>query len=175
MPASGGCWSAVRSIDNQDVEDVDVRISEVDDDPEPAILEMLADLAEAEQERYDHPRESRAEIRSRLRPSPRFSGENHLLVARDARGVPLGICWVVLFDPGTGLEGELAELYVRPEARSAGIAQHLVSAAVDMFRRRLVTFASVWTRGDNPAALAVYRSAGFAPTEQTVLTWLPLP
>ena len=37
-----------------------------------------------------------------------------------------------------------------------------------------MTFACVWTRDDNPAAMAAYRAAGFAPTEQTVLTWLPL-
>ena len=48
-----------------------------------------------------------------------------------------------------------------------------MAEAVDLFRRRLVTFASVWTRESNPAAMAAYRSAGFAPTEQTVLTWLP--
>ena len=33
---------------------------------------------------------------------------------------------------------------------------------------------TVWTRPDNPLALAVYRHHGFRPTEQTVLTWLPL-
>ena len=45
---------------------------------------------------------------------------------------------------------------------------------MELIRSRHVTFASVWTRGNNPAALAVYRAAGFRPTEQTVLTWLPL-
>jgi ribosomal protein S18 acetylase RimI-like enzyme len=81
---------------------------------------------------------------------------------------------VVLFDPGTGLEAEIAELYVRPESRGAGVAQRLAATAVELFRRRRVTFACVWTRANNPAALAAYRGAGFAPTEQTVLTWLPL-
>lgn len=145
------------------------------EDRDPAVLELLADFVHAEQDHYDHPRESRDEIRARLDPSPRFTGENHLLVARDMAGNPLGLCWVVLFDPGTGLEGEVAELYVRPDRRSQGIAGRLVREAVDLFRSRGVTFASVWTRGDNSAALAVYRSAGFAPTDHTVLTWLPLP
>jgi hypothetical protein len=45
---------------------------------------------------------------------------------------------------------------------------------MEVIRERQVTFACVWTRGDNPAALAAYEAAGFAPTEQTVLTWLPL-
>jgi ribosomal protein S18 acetylase RimI-like enzyme len=82
---------------------------------------------------------------------------------------------VVLFDPGTGLEAELAELYVAPQARGAGVARALVSAAMALLRRRHVSFACVWTREDNPAALAAYRAAGFAPTDQAVLSWLPLP
>jgi len=80
----------------------------------------------------------------------------------------------VLYDPGNGLEGEVAELYVRPEARGRGIATQLMRAAMGLMRARQVTFASVWTRDDNPAALAAYRAAGFTPTRQTVLTWLPL-
>jgi hypothetical protein len=43
-----------------------------------------------------------------------------------------------------------------------------------LFRDRAATFVTVWTRPDNPEALAVYRRHGFQPTEQTVLTWLPL-
>jgi ribosomal protein S18 acetylase RimI-like enzyme len=80
----------------------------------------------------------------------------------------------VLFDPGTGLEAEIAELYVRPGERGQGIARSLMAEAMQLIRGRGVTFACVWTRGDNEAALAAYLSAGFAPTEQTVLTWLPL-
>jgi ribosomal protein S18 acetylase RimI-like enzyme len=54
------------------------------------------------------------------------------------------------------------------------VAARLVATAVELFRARAVTFACVWTRGDNDAALAAYRSAGFAPTQQQVLTWLPM-
>ncbi|HKR99270.1 MAG TPA: GNAT family N-acetyltransferase [Candidatus Dormibacteraeota bacterium] len=151
-----------------------VRVEEMTGATEPAVLDMLTDLTAAEQDHYDHPRETRGEIRRRLRPEPTFAGENRLLVARGEGGEALGLCWVVLFDPGTGLEGELAELYVRPEARGSGIAGMLVAAAVELFRARAVTFACVWTRGDNDAALAAYRSAGFADTQQHVLTWLPL-
>ena len=142
-----------------------------EDDPE--VREMLVELALDEQEHYDHPRETRDEIEARLRPQPHFSGENHLLVAREESGSRVGICWVVLFDPGTGLEAEIAELFVRPEARGRGIAGQLVRAAMELIRQRHVTFASVWTRDDNPAALAAYAAAGFTPTRQTVLTWLP--
>jgi len=143
------------------------------DDPEVAA--MLVDLALQEQDHYTHPRETRAEVERRLSAAPTFTGENHLLVARDGGGHPVGVCWVVLFDPGTGLEAEIAELYVRPEVRGGGVASSLVAEAVALLRRRHVSFASVWTRDDNPTALSAYRAAGFAPTEQAVLTWLPLP
>jgi ribosomal protein S18 acetylase RimI-like enzyme len=149
------------------------RLAEADD---AEVRGMLTALALGEQERYDHPRQSPAEVeRCTLVPRARFTGENHVLVARDADGAPLGLCWCVLFDPGSGLEGEVAELYVRPEARGRGIAGALLREAMALFRRRRVTFACVWTRDDNPAAMAAYRSAGFLPTEQAVLTWLPLP
>lgn len=137
---------------------------------------MLTDLALDEQDRYDHPRRTEAEVaQTTALPRPHFTGENHLLVARDEDGAATGLCWCVLFDPGTGLEGEVAELYVRPQARGRGLASALLREAMALFRRREVTFACVWTRDDNPAAMAAYRSAGFLPTEQAVLTWLPLP
>lgn len=152
----------------------EIRIEEMSGQ-DAEVAEMLVELTLAEQVHYDHPRESRDEVDRRLRVAPGFTGENHLLVARDASGHAVGVCWVVLFDPGTGLEAELAELYVRPEVRSGGVARSLVAEAVGLLRRRHVSFASVWTRHDNDAALAAYRAAGFAPTEQAVLTWLPLP
>ena len=139
------------------------------------VVSLLVDLTLAEQEHFDHPPESRTEVEKRLRAPATFTGRNRILVARDDDGAPVGVCWVVLFDPGTGLEGEIAELYVRPEHRGAGVARRLVAAAMDVFRAEGVTFAAVWTRDANDAAVAAYRAAGFAPTEQAVLTWLPLP
>lgn len=153
----------------------DVTIEELTSDEDDQIKRMLVELTEGEQLHYNHPRETRDELSARLRVSPRFTGENHVLVARDPEGEALGLCWVVLFDPGTGLEGEVAELYVRPDARERGIARRLVHEAVTLLRNRHVMFAAVWTRDDNQAALAAYRAAGFTPTTQTVLTWLPLP
>lgn len=81
----------------------------------------------------------------------------------------------MLFDPGTGLEGEVAEVYVDPAFRSRGIGRLLLRRAVQLFRERNVTFAAVWTRENNPQALRIYEEAGFRRTEQLVLTWLPLP
>ena len=54
------------------------------------------------------------------------------------------------------------------------MARALVAKAMALLAQRHVTFACVWTREDNPAALAAYRAAGFVPTEQAVLTWLPI-
>ena len=151
-----------------------MRVAELDDHDEASVHELLVDLTLDEQRFYTHPQESRDDVARRLRVSPRFEGENHFLIARDGSGAALGLCWVVLYDPGNGLEAEVAELYVRPGSRGRGIAKQLAVAAMSLIRARGVSFASVWTRNDNPAALAVYRSVGFRATEQTVLTWLPL-
>ena len=152
-------------------------IERATDEDAPAIRALLVDLAELEQERYEHPRLPRSSLEATTdAPAPTFTGENWVFVAREsADSEPLGLCWVVLYDPGTGLEAEIAEVVVAPHARGRGIASALLAEARALLRRRRVTFACVWTRDDNPAAMAAYRSAGFLPTEQTVLTWLPLP
>jgi ribosomal protein S18 acetylase RimI-like enzyme len=151
-----------------------IRIAEIDAGEAAAIRDLLVELTLEEQRHFDHPQETAVEIAARLRVAPNYIGENRFLVAHDERGMPVGLCWVALYDPGNGLEAEIVELYVRPEARGRGIAKQLAGGAMALIRERGVTFASVWTRTDNPAALAVYRAAGFTPTEQTVLTWLPL-
>jgi ribosomal protein S18 acetylase RimI-like enzyme len=151
----------------------DISVEELAGD-DADVVGMLVDLALDEQEHYDHPAESRDQVQHRLHVAPGFAGENRVFVARGPDGVALGVCWVVIYDPGTGLEAELAELYVRPQARGGGVARVLVAEAMALLRERHVTFACVWTRDDNPAALAAYRAAGFAPTEQAVLTWLPI-
>src|ERR1017187_6722915 len=152
----------------------DVRIETLEDHQDAQVRAMLVDLALAEQRHFDHPEETSEQLSARLTTSPRFVGENHVLVARTSDGEAIGLCWVVLFDPGTGLEAEVAELYVRPEGRGQGVAHRLMIEAMQLIRSREVTFACVWTRGDNHAALAAYIAAGFVPSEQTVLTWLPL-
>ena len=153
-----------------------LRIETLQRPDDPDIQRMLVELGLEEQERYDHPRETRDEIAGRTGPlEPHFRGENVVFVARDETGHALGLCWCVLFDPGNGLEAEVAELYVEPAARGGGVATALVGEAMRLLRDREATFVTVWTRPDNPAALAVYGRHGFQPTEQTVLTWLPLP
>jgi GNAT superfamily N-acetyltransferase len=103
---------------------------------------------------------------------PGFAGENVILTVRED-GEVVALCWCVIFDPGTGREGEVAEVYVVPRRRGRGLATRLLHRAVELFREREVTFAAVWTHSRNPSAVRLYQRAGFAPTEQMVLTWLP--
>ena len=130
----------------------------------------------AEQRHYDHPQLTEKEIEHDVATAPaaRFSGENVILAARAGDRV-VGLCWCVLFNPGTGLEGEVAEVYVDEAFRARGIGGQLLRQAVKLFRQRNVTFAAVWTRESNPQAVRLYEEAGFRRTEQLVLTWLPLP
>ena len=129
-----------------------------------------------EQRHYDHPQLTLEEIERELSsaPGPTFVGENIILAAR-VDGKLVGLCWCVLFNPGTGLEGEVAEVYVDQQFRGHGIGRLLLRRAVQLFRERNVTFAAVWTRENNPSAVRLYEEAGFRRTEQLVLTWLPLP
>jgi ribosomal protein S18 acetylase RimI-like enzyme len=139
------------------------------------VQQLLVDLHLAEQPSYpDHPQLTRTEIESSLPGiSRRFEGENTLFAVRGPDGALAGFCWCVLFDPGTGLEGEVAELYVAPGHRGQGMGEALVRAAVTLFERRGVTLGYVWTRGENEAAIRLYRTAGFETNRQTVLTWYP--
>ena len=139
------------------------------------IKPLLVELHMGEQVHYsDHPQLRREEIEDHLRTVPStFRGENVVFGVRDEIGGVIGFCWIVLFDPGTGLEGEVAEVYVSPDHRGRGIGEMLVEQAVKLFRERRVTLGYVWTRPDNEAAVRLYRSSGFEPNRQLVLTWYP--
>jgi ribosomal protein S18 acetylase RimI-like enzyme len=130
----------------------------------------------AEQVHYkDHPQLARWEIEDQLDTVPgAFRGENVIFATRDDDGRVIGFCWIVLFDPGTGLEGEVAEVSVAEEHRGKGVGEVLMQQAVKLFRERGVTLGYVWTRPDNHAAVRLYKSAGFEPSSQLVLTWYPI-
>ncbi len=124
------------------------------------IKPLLVELHLTEQIHYeDHPQLPREEI------------ERHLASVPSAFS---GFCWIVLYDPGTGLEGEIAELYVAEGHRGRGIGEMLVRQAVSLFAERRVTLAYVWTRPDNEKAVKLYRSVGFEPNRQLVMTWYPI-
>jgi ribosomal protein S18 acetylase RimI-like enzyme len=139
------------------------------------IKPLLVELHMGEQVHYsDHPQLSRADIEDHLATVPStFHGENVVFAVRDEIGAVIGFSWIVLFDPGTGLEGEVAEVYVAPEHRGRGVGEILMDRAVRLFRERRVTLGYVWTRPDNEAAVRLYRSAGFEHNRQLVLTWYP--
>jgi len=140
----------------------------------PLVKPLLLELYEAEQPHYtDHPQLSRTELEQVVSGIPAgFKGENVILAVRAGSSLA-GFCWCVLFDPGTGLEGEIAELFVAAEQRGSGVGKALVDAALDLFRERGVTLGYVWTREENEAAVGLYRRAGFEPNRQLVLTWYP--
>ncbi|HEY9289603.1 MAG TPA: GNAT family N-acetyltransferase [Candidatus Dormibacteraeota bacterium] len=140
------------------------------------IRPLLRELMLSEQPHYDHPQLTADEIERDVQrpPDPNFTGENVIFAAR-VDGNLAGFCWCVLFNPGTGLEAEVAEVYVDDRFRGKGIGGMLLRRAVELFRARNVTFAAVWTRETNPGAVRLYEEAGFRRTEQLVLTWLPLP
>jgi ribosomal protein S18 acetylase RimI-like enzyme len=139
------------------------------------IRPLLVDLHLQEQLHYeDHAQLSREQYERLLSEVPAgFRGENVIFAVRGRPGELAGFCWVVLFDPGTGLEGEIAELYVRESHRGRGVGEALVRRAVRLFEERGVTLGYVWTRPDNEPATRIYRAAGFRPTRQLVLTWYP--
>ena len=139
------------------------------------IKPLLVDLHLGEQVHYsDHPQLSRAEIERHLTEIPSsFRGENVIYAVRDEIGQVLGFCWIVLHDPGTGLEGEVAEVYVAAEHRGRGIGEMLIREAVKLFQERRVTLGYVWTRPDNDSAVRLYTSAGFEENRQLVMTWYP--
>jgi ribosomal protein S18 acetylase RimI-like enzyme len=139
------------------------------------IRPLLVELHLTEQVHYaDHPQLPREEIERHLTSIPSaFSGENVIYVARDEIGRVVGFCWIVLYNPGTGLEGEVAELYVAEGHRGQGIGEMLVREAVRLFAERRVTLGYVWTRPDNEAAIRLYRNVGFEPNRQLVMTWYP--
>ena len=139
------------------------------------IKPLLVELHMGEQVHYsDHPQLSRGQIEDHLATvQSSFRGENVVFAVRDEIDEVIGFCWIVLFDPGTGLEGEVAEVYVSPEHRGRGIGEMLIARAVRLFRERGVTLGYVWTRPDNDTAVRLYRSAGFEPNRQLVLTWYP--
>lgn len=140
------------------------------------IKPLLVELHLGEQVHYaDHPQLQREEIERHLASIPTaFRGENVIYAARDEGGQVVGFCWIVLYDPGTGLEGEVAELYVAEGHRGRGIGEMLVRQAVKLFAERRVTLGYVWTRPDNETAIKLYRNAGFEPNRQLVMTWYPL-
>src|SRR5260370_1835041 len=112
------------------------------------IKPLLVELHMGEQVHYsDHPQLRREEIENHLATVPSyFRGENVVFGVRDEIGDVIGFCWLVLFDPGTGLEGEVAEVYVAPDHRGPGVAEIPMAQAVPPLPHPPVPLGSVSTR-----------------------------
>lgn len=149
-------------------------VERLDPSEHDLVRPLLLELYEYEQPFFaDHPQLSPEDLEETVQPVPaQFQGENVILAVREGKGLA-GFCWCVLFDPGTGLEGEVAEVYVAEGNRQRGVGRALLEAAVGLFRERGVTLGYVWTRGENEAAVKLYRDAGFTSNRQLVLTWYP--
>src|SRR5437588_12999345 len=93
------------------------------------IKPLLVALHLGEQVHYsDHPQLPREEIERHLAQVPSaFRGENVIYVVRDEVDQVVRFCWLVLYDPGTGLEGEMAALYVAQRHRCRDIGTMLVT------------------------------------------------
>jgi ribosomal protein S18 acetylase RimI-like enzyme len=154
---------------------VGIEVVRLEDEELDLVKPLLVDLQMAEQVHYaGHPQLSREQMEvSHDVIASGFRGENVILAVRDGAGGLAGFCWLILFDPGTGLEGEVAEVYVAVAHRGRGVGEALVLRAVELFRQRGVTLGYVWTRADNEPATRLYRGAGFRPAPQLVLTWYP--
>jgi len=138
------------------------------------VRQLLVELYAYEQPYFaEHPQLSQDELERTVQDIPAgFKGENVILAVRAPEGLA-GFCWCVLFDPGTGLEGEVAEVYVAEGHRREGVGRALLDAAVRLFEKEGVTLGYVWTRPENDAAVKLYQQAGFTANRQLVLTWYP--
>ncbi|WP_427025202.1 N-acetyltransferase family protein [Aureimonas ureilytica] len=59
-----------------------------------------------------------------------------------------------------GVEGEVYELYLRPEFQGIGFGQRLFAAARMLIRSRGLSGTAVWALEDNPSAVRFYQAAG---------------
>ena len=137
----------------------DVRIERLEDHDDAQVRAMLVDLALAEQRHFDHPEETPDQLSARLTTSPRFTGENHILVARARRRRCDRALLGRALRSRDGARGR-GRRAVRP-ARGPGPGCRAPAHGGGDGRSsasREVTFACVWTRGDNQAALAAYLS-----------------
>ncbi|MDQ6919056.1 MAG: GNAT family N-acetyltransferase [Candidatus Dormibacteraeota bacterium] len=150
------------------------RVERLEPNEHDLVRPLLLELYEYEQPFFsEHPQLSHSELEQTIQRIPTsFRGENVVLAVRAPQGLA-GFCWCVLFDPGTGLEGEVAELYVAEGHRREGVGRALLGAAIKLFEERAVTLGYVWTRPENDAAVKLYQDTGFTPNRQLVLTWYP--
>lgn len=143
------------------------------------LLQLRAPVAPRESEQFDHFEPGRdehawVEVNSRafaghpeqgsvtvddlvqLEAEPWFAAED-FLIARDGAAIA-GYCWLKV-------DGGLGEIYVigvDPSHQGEGLGRRLLEAGLARLESRDIHTALLYVEADNTAALALYRSLGFA-------------
>lgn len=94
----------------------------------------------------------------RLEREPWFEAED-FLVARDGAGM-VGYCWLKVDESGPS--GEIYALGVDPDRQGEGLGRRLLEAGLARLGSRGIHNALLYVESGNSAALALYRSLGFA-------------
>jgi ribosomal protein S18 acetylase RimI-like enzyme len=133
---------------------MDIRRASPDD------ADLIGELLHDFNTEFEEPTPSAAELATRIRE----------LLPRDTEVLLAGDVGLVLlrFQPSLWSrndEAYLAELYVRPAARGAGIGRALLLAALDVARQRGADYIHLGTTEDDVAARHLYERMGFRRTE----------
>ncbi|KGM15665.1 hypothetical protein N867_06600, partial [Actinotalea fermentans ATCC 43279 = JCM 9966 = DSM 3133] len=113
-----------------------------------------------------HPEQGRlsASDLAARRAEPWFRAEDLVLAERAGRVV--GFTWLKV-EPGAD-EGELYVLGVDPDAQGLGLGRALTAVSLQRLAARGLRRVVLFTEGDNHAAVATYRRAGFAVVRRDV-------
>ena len=95
-----------------------------------------------------------------------FDAED-FLIARNADGAMMGFCWLKVESAGVDsvADDEPGEFYavgVHPRYQGRGLGRSLVEAGLKRLAERGIRTASLYVEADSGAAVALYRSFGFA-------------
>ena len=140
------------------------------------IKPLLVELHLGEQVHYsDHPQLTRGEIEDHLtrRCPPRSAARTSSTRCATRSARSSASAGSSSTTPGPASRARSPRSTWRPSTVAGASARCSCGQAVRLFDERRVTLGYVWTRPDNEAAVRLYRSAGFEPNRQLVLTWYP--
>jgi len=92
----------------------------------------------------------------------------HLLTARDARGLVVGMLTLVVFPIPTGRRAWIEDVVVRTDLRGAGVGRALTEAAIVLARTLGARTLDLTSRPTREAAHRLYTSVGFAVRDTVV-------
>lgn len=111
----------------------------------------------------DHPeqgRTSRADLDARI-AQPWFDPAGFWLATEAEGGQLLAAMWTKITGQGAQRVGEIYVLGVDPDAQGRGLGSLLTGVAMHFFARAALARLELYVEGENTAAIAVYRKAGF--------------